>query len=137
MATSTITAFTITKNVANAEVTLDYTVNFDAFDQASNLGYTESFKLRGDDIGQDGDDGVPGDDPVSFVHLFISPTRSNGQVSIMRNRAFSIPWADLNEDSALGSALANDDEIRAVVTLVPLLPVTTENESSALVVTAP
>lgn len=64
----------------------------------------------------------------------MSPTQSNGQASISRNRSFSIPFEDLNEDSTLGSALNNDDEIRAVVNLVPTLPVPTETESTTTVI---
>ena len=39
MATATITRFTITRDTANADVELDYTVNYDEFDVQSNIGY--------------------------------------------------------------------------------------------------
>lgn len=116
---------------------MEYTVNWDTFDQASNVGYHESWKLIGDDTGEDGDDGPAGDDAVSFTTYLVNPQRSNGNASVGRSHAWTIPWADLNEDNALGSALANDDEIRAVVTLGPLLPVTAAKESSKRVVTSP
>ncbi len=135
MATATITSFTITRDTANANVALAYTVNYDAFDQASNIGYHETYKLMGDDTSQDGDDGSVGDNQVGVTFFFVNPQRSNGQTSVQRNQAWTIPWATLNEDSALGAA--NDDEIRAVVTLEPELPVTTARESSAVVVVAP
>jgi hypothetical protein len=137
MATATINTFTITKDVANARVNLIYTVNYDEFDIESNVGYHETYKLRGDDTFQDGDDNGVGDDPVGVTFFFVNPQRANGQSSVQRNQNWTLPWADLNEDSALGSALLNDDEIRAVVTLEPELPVTTVRESIARVVTAP
>lgn len=137
MATATITTFTVTKNVSNADILLEWTVNYDTFDQLTNVGYHETWKLIGDDTAQDGDDGAPGDDGVGVIHLFTSPQSSNGQASRARSQSWTIAWSSLNEDNALGSALANDDEIRAVVTLEPLLPVTQSRESLSRVVTSP
>ena len=135
MATATITRFTITRNTANADVELDYTVNYDEFDVQSNVGYHETYKLIGDDTNQDGDDGAPGDNQVGVSFFFVSPQRANNRTSVQRTQAWTLPWATLNEDTALGAA--NDDEIRAVVTLEPELPVTTVRESSAIVVLSP
>lgn len=137
MATATITRFTITKNTANADVELDYTVNYDEFDVESNIGYHETYKLMGDDTNQDGDDGAAGDNQVGVGFFFVSPQRANGNTSVQRTQTWTLPWASLNEDSALGSALANDDEIRAVVTLEPELPVTAVKESTALFLQSP
>ncbi len=137
MATVTINSFTITRNVANADVDLVYTVNYDTFDQLTNVGYHETYKIIGDDTGQDGDDGAAGDNQVGVSFFFVSPQRSNGQASVQRTQAWTLPWTDLNEDNALGSAANNDDEIRAVVTLEPELPVTTAKESTALVLVSP
>lgn len=137
MATATITNFTITKNVSNADILLEWTVNYDTFDQLTNLGYEESWKLIGDDTSSDGDDGAPGDDAVGVRRHFTSPQSSNGQASRARSQNWTVAWSSLNEDNALGSALDNDDEIRAVVTLEPLLPVTQSRESLSRVVTSP
>lgn len=137
MATATITTFTITKDVSNAIILLEWTVDYDTFDQLTNLGYHESWKLIGDDTSQDGDDGVPGDDAVDVNRFFVNPQSSNGQASRTRSQSWTIAWSSLNEDNTLGSALANDDEIRAVVTLEPLLPVTSTRESLSRVVSAP
>ena len=60
--------------------------------------------------------------------------RSNGQATTSRTLTKTIGWADLNEDDNGGNV---DDEIRAVVTLTPVLPVTTSRESAAVVVVAP
>lgn len=137
MATATINSLTITKNVANADVELIYTVNYDDFDVSTNIGYRETYQLRGDDTGQDGDDNGTGDDSVGVTFFFVSPQAANGQASRQRTQTCSLPWATLNEDSGLMTALNNDDEIRAVVTLTPQLPVTAVQESSVRVVTSP
>lgn len=137
MATVTITRFTIVRDHANANIELDYTVNYDTFDKVTDMGYDESWRLIGDDTSQDGDDGVPGDDAVGVRFFFVSPQRSNGQDSVDRKHAWTLPWATLDEDHALGSVANNDDEIRAVVTLVPELPVTATRESVALTVSSP
>ena len=136
MATATITSFTIDRDVANANVRLFYTVNYDEFDKATNVGYRESYKIAGDDTVQDGDDGAPGDDAVGVGFFFLSPQRSNGRDSVDREQEWTLPWATLNEDNALGFP-ANDDEIRAVVTLVPELPLTATRESFAITVSSP
>lgn len=136
MATATITSFTITRDTANADVVLEYTVNYDEFDVQSNVGYHETYKLIGDDTNQDGDDGAPGDNQVGVSFYFVNPQRSNGLSSVQRSQAWTLPWATLNEDFALAPQ-DNDDEIRAVVTLEPELPVTTTRESLARVVLSP
>ena len=137
MATATITSFNIDRDVANARVRLLYRVNFDEFDIATQVGYRESYKIVGDDTGQDGDDGVPGDDAVGVGFFFVSPQRANGRDYVDREQEWTLPWATLNEDNALGSVANNDDEIRAVVTLVPELPMTAVRESVALLVSSP
>ena len=67
--------------------------------------------------------------------FFVAPQRANNRTSVQRTQSWTLPWATLNEDTALGAA--NDDEIRAVVTLEPELPVTTVKESSTIVVLSP
>ena len=70
-----------------------------------------------------------------MTFFFVSPQRANNRTSVRRNQTWTLPWATLNEDTGLGAA--NDDEIRAVVTLEPELPVTTMRESFAIVVQSP
>lgn len=135
MATVTITNFTITKNVANMDAVLEYDVDYDDFDQLTNIGYTESWYLIGDDTGQDQDDGAVGDSQLGATRMFSNPQHSNGQASVSRAHAWSYAWTTLNEDG--GAAGLNDDEIRAVVKLVPLLPVTSTTESVMRLVTSP
>ena len=138
MATLSNVTLGIVRNVANADITLSYDISWSGFDQASNLTYTSSFRLLGDDTGQDGDNLPVGDDSISIPPQFIRFHSSNGQASTTVNiPTFTIAFANLNEDSGFASAADNDDEIRALVTLTPQLPVTTSRESSAVVVTSP
>ena len=133
MATASNVNLTLLRNVANANATVTYTVNWSAFDQASNLQYVESVRFIGDDTGQDGDTGPVGDDPISIGLNFSTVLSANGQATTSRTRSFTFPWANLNEDDVpiLGNT---DDEIRAVVTLMPQLPVTVTTESNLVTV---
>lgn len=133
MATASNVNLAIVRNVANANATVTYTVNWSAFDQASNLQYLESIRFIGDDTGQDGDTGPAGDDPISIGLTFSVLLSANGQASTSRTRSFTFPFANLDEDSVLGNS---DDEIRAVVTLTPRLPVAINVESNVVVVAA-
>jgi hypothetical protein len=135
MATVTITNFTITKDFANANFLLAYDVNYDDFDVLTNVGYHESWYLIGDDTSQDQDDGAVGDNQVGATRFFVSPQRANGQTSVSRSHAWTYTWATLNEDG--GAAGLNDDEIRAIVKLEPLLPVMSTTESVMRLVLSP
>ena len=55
MATISNIVLSIVRDVANAEVTIDYDINWSSFDRASNLSYLDSFRLIEDDTNQDGD----------------------------------------------------------------------------------
>ena len=136
MATISTPQLSIVRDVDNADITVTYTVTWSAFDQLTNLSYTESWKLIGDDTGQDGDNLPVGDDtiPMGLMSFPLGGLRSNGQATTSRTLNKTIGWDDLNEDDN-GANL--DDEIRAVVTLTPVLPVTTSRESAAVVVVAP
>lgn len=135
MATASNVNLTIVRDVANANATVTYTVNWSAFDRASNLQYLESVRFIGDDTDQDGDTGPAGDDPINIGLTFSVLLSANGQTTTSRTRSFTFPFANLNEDNVplLGNT---DDEIRAVVTLTPRLPVTINAESNVVVVAA-
>lgn len=133
--TATITNFTITRNVANADFVLEYDVDFDEFDRATEIGYHESWHLIGDDTGQDQDDGAAGDNQVGASRFFSSPQSAEGRTSVSRSHAWSYSWTTLNEGG--GAVGLNDDEIRAVVALEPLLPVTSRTESVMRLVVSP
>jgi hypothetical protein len=138
MATLSNVTLGIVRNVANADITLSYTILWSSFDQLTNLSYTSSFRLIGDDTNQDGDNLPVGDDAIS---VGLQPLRfhsSNGQPSTTVNvTPFSIPWVDLDEDGSFAVPAAKDDEIRAVVTLTPQLPVATSRESAMVPVLSP
>lgn len=115
------------KDVANANFTIEFDINWSDFDQATNLAYTEVVKLVGND-------------PNRQQDLFTGPTFANG-ISANGNKTthrvhpvsgeFTIPWSDLDEDPGA------PDEIVAVVTLTPRLPVAVTAQSAEVEVEAP
>ena len=113
----------VQRNIANAIVTVDYDVNWSSFDQLTNLSYTEKWELVGDDNGV-------------TATIFVGPSLVNGISSntnstTHRTQTATIPFADLDEDP---SGL---DEIAAVVTLTPKLPVARVAKSALVTVDAP
>jgi hypothetical protein len=133
MATISNPTLTILKDVANAEITFEYDINWDNLDQSTNLQYDEFWKLTGDDTGQDGDNLPVGDDPIGLGLMPLIRVSSNGQAVTHRVKTKTIAFSLLNEDT---STVDPDDEIRAVVTLTPLLPVSVSRESNLVSVTA-
>ena len=133
MASISNPTLTVVKDVANAEITFEFDINWDNLDQSTNLQYDESWKLIGDDTGQDGDNLPVGDDPIGLGLVPLIRVSSNGQAVTHRVKTKTIAFSVLNEDT---SAVDPDDEIRAVVTLTPLLPVATSRESNLVSVTA-
>ena len=133
MATISNATLSILKDVANAEITFEFDINWDNLDQSTNLQYDGSWKLIGDDTGQDGDGAPVGDDPIGLGLMPLIRVSSNGQAVTHRVKTKTIAFSVLNEDT---SAVDPDDEIRAVVTLTPLLPVATSRESNLVSVVA-
>ena len=131
MATISNLNVAVARNVANADVTVTYTINWSLFDQATNLSYLEVWDLIEDDTAQDGDNPPAGDDPINIGLTPVFTVSSNGNASTSRTLTKTMAFAALDGD-------AGDDEIRAVVTLTPQLPVATSRESTNVaVVTAP
>jgi hypothetical protein len=124
---------TVLRDVANANVTAEYDIEWNAFDQATDLEYDEAWKLIGDDTNQDGDNLPIGDDPISLGLMPIVRVSSNGNAVTHRTKTRTIAFSNLNEDI---STVDPDDEIRAVVTLTPKLPVATSRESNFVSVVA-
>ena len=134
MASVSNIVLTVVRDVANAEVTIDYDINWSNFDQLTNLPYVDGFRLIEDDTDQDGDNLPIGDDPISLTRfVFVIPISSNGQAITHRTKTTTLPFANLNKDSNGGN---DDDEIRAVVTLTPQLPVAISRESNVVTVAA-
>jgi hypothetical protein len=114
---------TLTKDVANAEVEVRYKVNWSAFDQLTNLAYTEAWSL----VALDGANKTT----IYTGPVLATGVSSKGDASTDRTKSATIPWADLDED------LNDDDEIAAVVTLTPRLPTTKTAQSATVVVNSP
>jgi hypothetical protein len=133
MPTITNLSLVVVKDVANAEITVDYDINWSSFDQQTDLEFDEAWKLIGDDTNQDGDNLPLGDDPISLGLMPITRVSSNGQAVTHRTKSRTIAFNQLNEDISIPDP---DDEIRAVVTLTPLLPVATSRESNFVSVVA-
>jgi hypothetical protein len=140
MATIREIILSIQQDVANARIGVEYTIEWSNFDQTSNLQYAEAVRLIGDDT-------VP---PTGILNLredevddaivgggLSAPgganvIQSDGQPSVQRRFTKVIPLANLNEDR---SQLQNPDEIRAEVTLTPILPTAVRVESNLVTLT--
>jgi hypothetical protein len=133
MATISNLNVAIVRNVANADVTVTYDLFWSDFDQLTNLEYIEKLDLIGDDTDQDGDNPPAGDDPIADGPRkpVVIVLRSNGAASTSRTLNKTIPFRLLDEDHSGGN---DSDEIRALITLTPQLPVTVTNESANFVV---
>jgi hypothetical protein len=134
MPTISNVSLSIVKDVANAEIQLAYDIEWDPFEQSSNIPFDEAWKLVGDDTNSDGDNLPLGDDPISLGLVAITRVSSNGQAVTHRTKSRTIAFSSLNEDTF--SSGDNDDEIRAVVTLTPQLPAQTSRESNLVSVLA-
>jgi hypothetical protein len=131
-----------------ADVTASYRINWSSYDQNSNQPYRESCILIGDDTGitpaEDGtDDPIPGG--TLFPQLLFPPfpvvsgglaspliplfntTASNGQAFTDRSHSRRLNLSALDEDQP---PVLNPDEIRAQVTLTPVLPTSVTRESA-------
>jgi hypothetical protein len=125
MATIGPVTLTIVQNVANADITVTYSLTGSAFDIASGQPYTEFCQLIGDDTGitppeDNTDDSIPSG---VLTPLFFSTVVFPNNTPINRVRTKTIPKANLNED-------VGTDEIRAVVTLTPLAASMATRESN-------
>ena len=114
------------KNEAHVDV--KYEITFDSYDQSSNQAYAEVCKLVGDDTGTGDPPAAGGDDTLEFLTpLFFRSTRSDGKPTLARHFTKTFRKADLDEDRG---PIPNPDEIRAVVTLTPVLPSAVTAESN-------
>jgi hypothetical protein len=130
-------AIEVVNNGANLEanVTVEYDITFSSYDQHSNQPYTELCRLIGDDTGivpaEDGvDDSIPGGQlfPTGpFPFPVFSTIASEGRATVHRVHKKTLPLSALNEDQ---TAASNPDELRAQITLTPVIPVATVRESN-------
>jgi hypothetical protein len=91
MATLSNVTLSIVRNAANADVTVEFDITWSAFDRTTNVPYVESFRLIGDDTGQDIDDAGPGDDPIVIGLQLQQLVSANGRATTHRTRTRSIP----------------------------------------------
>jgi hypothetical protein len=133
MAAASTPNLVVTKDLDNRKVNATYDIDFDFFDNATNLRYKHVVELIGDDTN------VAGDAPSSAPDDVLATLRSevvrageapdlndNGLPRLRVNLAEVVAKSTLNED--IGNP--NPDEIRIKVTLTPLLPVQTVRESN-------
>jgi hypothetical protein len=131
-----------------ANVTASYRLNWSSYDINSNQPYREVCKLIGDDSGitpaEDGTDdnitngqlfpqllfptfpAAPGPVISPLVPLF-NTVAAEGQPFLDRVHTKTINLSNLDEDQA---PVANPDEIRAQVSLTPVLPAAVTRESA-------
>ncbi len=118
---------TLGQDVANANFTIRYKINWSELDQVTNLAYTEVVKLVGNDPNRQQD--------LWTGPILANGISSNGDKTTERVHPavgdFTIPWTDLDEDPGA------DDEIVAVVTLTPRLPVPVTAQSAVVTVQSP
>ena len=117
-------SLSVVTNVANANITVTYSLTGSAFDIASGQPYKEVCRLIGDDT-----DIVPAEDnaddviPNGVISAPFFPVVFTNALPVNRTHTKTIAKADLNEDVGL-------DEIRAVVTLTPQAPFAVFRESN-------
>jgi hypothetical protein len=121
-----------------ANVAVEYDITFSSYDQNSNQPYTEFCRLIGDDTGiapaEDGfDDAILGGQrfPAGpFPFPFANTIASHGRASVHRRHTKTLALNAVNEDQ---SPVSNPDELRAQVTLNPVLPVALVRASNQVV----
>jgi len=112
----------IVRDIANANITVTYTLVGSAFDVTSGQPYREVCRLIGDDTDiTPPEDNI--DDPIPNGVISNNAIVFPNTTPINRVRTKTLPVANLNED-------VGTDEIRAVVQLTPALPSTTMRESN-------
>jgi hypothetical protein len=113
----------IVKDIANADITVKYTLTGSSFDVASGQPYTEIVDLIGDDTGMNPpEDGI--DDAISSGVLAITNVVFPNTTAINRTRLKTIPLANLKED------VSGVSEIRARVRLNPMVAQAASKESN-------
>ena len=78
---------TVTKDIANAEIAVEYDINWSGFDHLANLSYNEKWELVGDDSG-------------TTTTIFVGPmpvngVSSNGNATTHPTKGSTIAWSYL------------------------------------------
>lgn len=114
---------TIERRGASADVTIDYTITFSTFDIASQLPYTVSVRLIGDDDDLDG-----ADDALGHRLTGGAIVRADGRTSVARSHHTVVAFDALHDTDR-----SADEPVRAVVDLMPMLPVAVSRVSNVVV----
>jgi hypothetical protein len=121
----------ISRSGANAIVDVTYTITGNIPDRIERQKYMELCRLIGDDTPGDGtDDVVPNGTLREKVVEF-----STTNFEFSRALQITLPASFLNEDS--GGPVSAVDEIRAVVTLTPVVPKMSTRESNQVLFNVP
>jgi hypothetical protein len=124
MGTISNVSLSIVPDVANANVIVNYTLIGHPFDVTSGQPYTETVSLVGVVTGiNPPEDNV--DDPIPNGAISFSVITFPNATPISRTRTRTIAKSDLDEDVGL-------DEIRAVVTLTPILATAVSARSNSV-----
>jgi hypothetical protein len=116
----------ITLKGNDANVVVTYQISWDSYDKAANQPYVEVCQLIGDDT-------ATGDPPAPDHALgFLTPigaahVQASGKTTLKREWKKTFRKSDLDEDRG---SMPNPDEIRATVTLTPVLPAAAKAESN-------
>ena len=119
-------AITRIPNTNLVRFNLNYTIAGSNHDIASEMSYREVCKIIGDDTPGDGTDDLLGtlvDETITFTGTRPGFGRGFGLV---------LPLSSLDEDS--GGPLPQADEIRALVTITPILPSESSRESNQVTI---
>src|SRR5882672_10574861 len=102
MASIGAVSLSIVTNVANADITVSYSLTGSAFDIASGQPYTEVCRLMGDDTGivpaEDNVDDVIPNGLLTSIFAPLFPVVFTNALPINRTRNKTIAKADLDED---------------------------------------
>jgi len=126
---------TVQPQGTQAKVEVSYQITFDDFDQKSNQPYVEVCRLVGDDTVIGDQPSAAPDDPIGFMTpLFFRSTRADGKPTLNRKFTKTFRMADLDEDRG---TVPDPDEIRAMVSLTPILPTAAARESNLVELNKP
>jgi hypothetical protein len=133
MAALTTPNLVVTPIQDNRDVDVEYKIDFDFFDNATNLRYRHLAQLIGDDTNVTGDPASSAPDEV-LATLRDEVVRATDADEVNGN---NLPRLGVEIKQVVGKSLLNEDignpnpdEIRVKVTLTPLLPTPIVRESN-------
>ena len=113
----------IVRNVSNADIDVTWDVNWNDFDQNTDIVYTEVMPLVEVDPDRN--------QTIYIAPVLASGISSNGSASTSRSHSVTLDWDELNLDPT------GDDEIAVVIEMTPRLPDVVTTQSASVVVQSP